>query len=61
MHLLYVDNGLMRFGETEEVRHTLDQLGASGAQIVDAEARFLAALVGISDPERKRAVIGSTW
>ena len=61
MHLLYVDNGLMRFGETEEVRHTLDQLGASGAQIVDAEARFLAALAGISDPERKRAVIGDLF
>ncbi|GAB2797789.1 glutamine-hydrolyzing GMP synthase [Streptomyces daliensis] len=55
---VYVDHGLMRKGETEQVEK--DFVAATGAQlrIVDASERFLDALAGVSDPEQKRKIIG---
>ncbi|MYX77458.1 glutamine-hydrolyzing GMP synthase [Streptomyces sp. SID3915] len=55
---VYVDHGLMRKGETEQVEK--DFVAATGVQlkVVDAEKRFLDALAGVSDPEQKRKIIG---
>ena len=55
---MYVDHGLMRRGETEQIRR--DFVAATGADlvVVDAEEQFLAALAGVSDPEQKRKIIG---
>ncbi|KIF76293.1 GMP synthase [Streptomyces sp. 150FB] len=55
---VYVDHGLQRKGETEQVEK--DFVAATGVQlkIVDAEERFLTALKGVSDPEQKRKIIG---
>ncbi|MFE6779116.1 glutamine-hydrolyzing GMP synthase [Streptomyces sp. NPDC057702] len=55
---VYVDHGLMRKGESEQVEK--DFVAATGVQlkVVDAEERFLAALAGVSDPEQKRKIIG---
>nr|MBA3524710.1 glutamine-hydrolyzing GMP synthase [Geodermatophilaceae bacterium] len=55
---VYVDHGLMRQGETEQVR--TDYVAATGIrlEVVDAADRFLAALEGVSDPEDKRKIIG---
>ncbi|MFH8614291.1 glutamine-hydrolyzing GMP synthase [Streptomyces sp. NPDC017979] len=55
---VYVDHGLMRKGETEQVEK--DFVAATGVQlkVVDAEERFLSALAGVSDPEEKRKIIG---
>lgn len=55
---VYVDHGLMRKGETEQVEK--DFVAATGVQlkVVDAEERFLSALQGVSDPEEKRKIIG---
>lgn len=55
---VYVDHGLMRKGETEQVEK--DFVAATGIQlkVVDAEERFLTALAGVSDPEEKRKIIG---
>ena len=55
---VYVDHGLMRKGETEQVEK--DFVAATGVQlkVVDAEERFLTALAGVSDPEEKRKIIG---
>lgn len=55
---VYVDHGLMRKGETEQVEK--DFVAATGVQlkVVDAEERFLKALAGVSDPEQKRKIIG---
>ena len=61
VHLLYIDTGLMRLGETAEVRATLQQLGAVHVQVVDAAARFYAALAGVTEPERKRRIIGDLF
>ncbi len=55
---VYVDHGLMRKGETEQVEK--DFVAATGVRlkVVDASARFLDALAGVSDPEQKRKIIG---
>ncbi|WP_052848665.1 glutamine-hydrolyzing GMP synthase [Streptomyces avicenniae] len=55
---VYVDHGLMRKGETEQVEK--DFVAATGVRlrVVDAADRFLAALAGVSDPEQKRKIIG---
>lgn len=55
---VYVDHGLMRKGESEQVEK--DFVAATGVQlkVVDAAERFLAALAGVSDPEQKRKIIG---
>ena len=55
---VYVDHGLQRKGESEQVEK--DFVAATGVQlkVVDAEERFLTALAGVSDPEQKRKIIG---
>ncbi len=55
---VYVDHGLMRQGETEQVEK--DFVAATGVSltVVDAADRFLTALSGVSDPEQKRKIIG---
>ena len=55
---VYVDHGLMRKGETEQVER--DFVAATGVdlRVVDAEKQFLEALAGVSDPEEKRKIIG---
>ncbi len=57
---VFVDHGLLRQGEREEVEAALRALGVS-LEVVDASARFLAALRGIRDPEEKRRAIGATF
>ena len=55
---VYVDHGLMRQGETEQIER--DFVAATGAElvVVDAEKQFLDALAGVTDPEEKRKIIG---
>jgi GMP synthase (glutamine-hydrolysing) len=56
----FVDNALLRAEEADEVPRLLSQAGIP-VRRVDARARFLAALAGVSDPERKRRIIGETF
>ena len=58
---IYVDTGLMREGETDFVRRTFDRLAPGAVRIENAAARFLAALQGVRDPERKRVAIGEEF
>ena len=55
---VFVDHGLLRAGEREQVQH--DFVGATGAKLVtvDAADTFLRELSGVSDPETKRKIIG---
>src|SRR3954449_2424952 len=54
---VYVDHGMMRSGETEQVRRDFEAVFDS-LDVVDASDQFLGALEGIHDPEEKRKVIG---
>ena len=55
---VFVDHGLLREGEAEQVER--DYVAATGIRlvVVDAKERFLTALEGVSDPETKRKIIG---
>jgi len=58
---VFVDHGLLRLGEGDQVMSTFaEHLGVKVIR-VDAEARFLQALAGVSDPEAKRKIIGRTF
>ncbi len=61
VHGVYVDTGLMREGETEFVRDAFAKLGATAFQVHDAKATFLDALAGVTDPEKKRHIIGEAF
>lgn len=54
---VFVDHGLLRLGEREEVEGALKALGVN-LRVVDARERFLKALKGVEDPEEKRRIIG---
>jgi GMP synthase (glutamine-hydrolysing) len=60
LHCIFVDNGLLRKGEFEQVLHDYRDMGLH-VHGVNAGARFLEALRGISDPEHKRKIIGRTF
>jgi GMP synthase (glutamine-hydrolysing) len=55
---VFVDHGLLREGEREQVEQ--DYVAATGIRLktVDARASFLVALAGVSDPETKRKIVG---
>jgi GMP synthase (glutamine-hydrolysing) len=57
---IFVDNGLLRKGEFEQVMEGYRHLGLN-TKGVDARQRFYSALDGISDPERKRKIIGGLF
>lgn len=58
---VFVDHGLLRKGEVEQVKH--DFVAATGIKLitVDAAGDFLEALKGVSEPERKRKIIGEKF
>lgn len=58
---VFVDHGLLRKGEREEVETTFRDEFNMDLIVVDAEDRFLSKLEGISDPEQKRMIIGEEF
>ncbi len=59
LHAIFVNNGLLRAQEAEEVKKVFTEIvPLENFYYVDAENRFLSALKGVTDPEEKRRVIG---
>jgi GMP synthase (glutamine-hydrolysing) len=58
---VFVDNGLLRLHEADQVMTTFAQHMGVKVIRVDAESRFLQALGGVSDPEHKRKIIGNLF
>ena len=58
---VFVDHGLLRLGEGDQVMATFALHMGIHVIRVDAEARFLAALAGEADPEKKRKIIGRVF
>ena len=58
---VFVDHGLLRLGEGEQVMSTFARHLGVHVIRVDAQERFLAALAGVTDPEAKRKIIGRTF
>jgi len=57
---LFIENGLMREGESEHVAALFQKLGVT-VEVVDAHKEFFAALKGVTDPEEKREAITQTF
>ena len=60
LYCIFVDNGLLRKGEFEQVLTSYKGLGLN-IKGVDAKAKFYSALSGLSEPEAKRKAIGKTF
>ena len=60
LHCIFVDNGLLRRNEFQEVMESYRSMGLNVTG-VDAGQRFLDALAGLNDPEGKRKAIGKTF
>lgn len=58
---LFVDNGMLRKGEPQQVMKDFRERYRLELRAVDAGERFLSRLRGIEDPERKRSIIGETF
>jgi GMP synthase (glutamine-hydrolysing) len=61
LHCVFVDNGVLRHGEAEQVERTFGEAFGMDLHVVDAGATFLGRLRGVVDPERKRKIIGGTF
>ncbi|MFG1750626.1 glutamine-hydrolyzing GMP synthase [Streptosporangium sandarakinum] len=55
---VFVDHGLLRKGEAEQVERDFVEATGVKLRVVDAQERFLKALDGVTDPEEKRKIIG---
>lgn len=60
LHCIFVDHGLLRQGEVEEVSSIANRNNLN-LKIVDASKTFLSRLAGVEDPEKKRKIIGTTF
>jgi GMP synthase (glutamine-hydrolysing) len=58
---IFVDNGVLRLGEREQVASVFRDHFHVDLRVVDAVDRFLGALAGVTDPERKRKIIGAEF
>jgi GMP synthase (glutamine-hydrolysing) len=58
---VFVDTGLLRSGEREQVERTFRSHLGVKLVTIDASSRFLGALAGVEDPEKKRRIIGHTF
>ena len=61
MTAVFVDNGLLRAQEAEQVQQTFTTDYPLNLHFVDAREQFLSALRGVADPEEKRKIIGKTF
>lgn len=60
LYCIFVDNGLLRKGEFEQVLHDYREMGLN-IHGVNASGKFLHELKGVEDPEEKRKIIGRTF
>ncbi|MDR1196058.1 MAG: glutamine-hydrolyzing GMP synthase [Endomicrobium sp.] len=58
---VYVDHGLQKLGETERVKKIFGKKFGANLKIIDAKKEFLSKLKNVTDPEKKRKIIGHTF
>jgi GMP synthase (glutamine-hydrolysing) len=61
LHCIYVETGLSRHGDRERAEKVLGQELKLNLKVVDASKLFLGRLKGVSDPEKKRKIIGKSF
>jgi GMP synthase (glutamine-hydrolysing) len=57
---VHVDHGLMRIEESSQVKEAMERIGVN-VKVVDAKDRFIMRLRGVTDPEKKRKIIGEEF
>ena len=60
LHCIFVDTGLLRLNEAKEIVSSYKQMQLN-LKVVNAESRFLEKLKGVTDPEKKRKIIGKEF
>jgi len=58
---VYIESGFMRPGTREQVEHIFRELIDAPLTVVEAEEQFMSALKGVTDPEKKRKIIGKLY
>ncbi|MCP4023064.1 MAG: glutamine-hydrolyzing GMP synthase [Desulfobacteraceae bacterium] len=58
---IFVDNGLLRINEKEDLEKSLTKSLDLNISFIDAKEKFLSALKGVTDPEKKRKIIGNLF
>ncbi|MCG8619531.1 MAG: glutamine-hydrolyzing GMP synthase [Desulfobacterales bacterium] len=61
LHCIFVDNGLLRHREKEQLEDSLTANLDMNIKFVDAREKFLTELAGVTDPEKKRKIIGKIF
>lgn len=61
LHCVFVNNGLLRYGEAEQVEQTFGDAFGMDLHVANAQDVFLDRLAGVIDPEQKRKLIGNTF
>jgi GMP synthase (glutamine-hydrolysing) len=61
LHCIFVDNGLLRLNEKTQLEVSLLANLNMNIKFVDAQEKFLTALAGVTDPEKKRKIIGKLF
>ena len=61
LHCIFVDHGLLRAGEREQVEKLFREHYNIKLTVIDASKKFLDKLRGVSEPEKKRKIIGKTF
>jgi len=61
VHCIHVDSGLMRKGESTQIEELFRKHFSMSVDVVDASELFLSRLDGVSDPEKKRKIIGGAF
>jgi len=61
LHCIFVDTGLLRHGDRDRAERVLGRQLKLNLKVVDASKLFLGRLKGVSDPEKKRKIIGRTF
>ncbi|KAJ4855434.1 glutamine amidotransferase class-I domain-containing protein [Trichoderma breve] len=60
-HAVHIDNGLMRLNESKKVKETLKEHLGINLTVIDGTELFLNRLKGVTEPEKKRKIIGETF
>ncbi|MBM4152163.1 MAG: glutamine-hydrolyzing GMP synthase [Kiritimatiellaceae bacterium] len=61
LHCVFVDNGLLRYNEAREVEQLFGNAFGIDLHTAHSQETFLSALAGVTDPEKKRKIIGKTF
>ena len=61
LHCIFINNGLLRKGEAEEVKEVFAKNFKMKLRYIDATEKFLSRLKGVTDPEKKRKIIGKQF